>query len=94
LAWGEPHAFCGSSFAQTLKSAPLVRGYIPARLVLLELVLCFVAVRWCLPRRRELQIGYEQSEGVVGTMADTDLRDSPIRSAAGYAAVTVAFRVG
>lgn len=47
-----------------------------------------------LPRWREPQIGYEQSEGDVGTMADTDLGDGPIRSAAAYAAVTVAFRVG
>ena len=42
---------------------------------------------------REPQIGCEQSEGDVGTMTDTDLRDGPIRSVA-YAAVTVAFRVG
>jgi len=55
---------------------------------------CFVAVCWRLPRWREPQIGYEQSEGDGGTMADTDLRDGPIRSAAAYAAVTVAFRVG
>jgi hypothetical protein len=91
---GKPHAFCGSSRAQALKSTPLVREYIPARLVLLELAPCFVAVRRRLPRWREPQIGYEQSEGDVGTMADTDLRDGPIRSAAAYAAVTVAFRVG
>jgi len=72
----------------------LVREYIPARLVLLEFARCVVAVRWRLPRWREPQIGYEQSEGDVGTMADTDPRDGPIRSAAAYAAVTVAFRVG
>jgi hypothetical protein len=72
----------------------LVREQIAARLVLLELVRCFAALRWRLPRWREPQIGYEQCEGVVGTMADTDLPDGPIRSAAPDAAVTVAFGAG
>jgi len=86
--------FCGSSRAQTLESAPLVRERSPARLVLLELVRCILAVCWRLPRWREPQISREESEGVVGTMADTDLRDDAIRSAGAYAAVTVAFWAG
>jgi hypothetical protein len=52
-----------------LKSAPLVREYIPARLVLLELAGYILAVRWRLPRWREPQPGYQEFEGVVGAMA-------------------------
>jgi DNA-binding CsgD family transcriptional regulator len=58
----------------TLKSAPLVRGQIAAKLILLELVRCPTAVRWCLPRWREPGLGDQHFDGGVGTMADTDLR--------------------